>query len=363
MYYVLIFCLMLCLSLLKDHEIPLISAYGIIIGWVSASILHLEFKVEQFMYLLLPPIVLYSGLKFNVDNVRTTFCTSMAFAWLGTIGTALWVGLGLWSVSDLSWVVAFWIGSILSPTDPVGTLDMMRYNTGTRRVRMVLEHESLLNDAVAVLLVHVARQAWSINIDKQQAAEIMSAALLKTFAGSCMGISVAYIFSFLQTPNTICITGMLLFSFSEFFGASGIITLFVYGATLSYLSVNERVLEAVKNVSEISELYVYVAMGFVFVMADIEFVKLGLHAIVACISGRLMNVMLYGTISSLCGVQWNLKELMLMSTCGMRGAVSLALAVYAPESLRAMYVTITVMEVIFSMFYTVLMNKFINTAL
>ena len=361
---------MVCLSILKDNNFRLVSAYGVIFGWVSAGVLKsiadLEFKPDQFMYLLLPPIVLYSGLKFNSSRLERTFGTSMAFAWLGTIGTALWVSLGLWGVSSVQpWIVAFWIGSILSPTDPVGTLDMMRHQKRMGDVRTVLEHESLLNDAVAVLLVHMARHAWLLEreMTKTEAFEIITMALLLTVAASALGAAVAYIVSFIQTPNTVAILGMLIFSFSESFGASGIITLFVYGATLSRMGVDEATFKTIRNVSEMSELYVYVAMGFVFVLADVEYIKLGLHAIAACVTGRIINVMLFGLMARTCGVRWSLKELLLMSTCGMRGAVSLALAVYAPEPLQAMFVTITVMEVIASMFYTILMTNFITRAL
>ena len=51
-------------------------------------------------------------------------------------------------------------------------------------------------------------------------------------------------------------------------------------------------------------------------------------------------------------IQWCLEELLLMSSCGMRGAVSLALAISAPAELKGMMVTATVTVVIVSMITT-----------
>ena len=79
---------------------------------------------------------------------------------------------------------------------------------------------------------------------------------------------------------------------------------------------------------------------------------MGVTAIIATYVGRIINVFFFNGVVRIGGVKWDLKQTIFMSVCGMRGAVSLALAVSAPASLRPMMVTITVMEVIFSMIST-----------
>lgn len=348
----------------------IISAYGMVLGWGMAGIVKsmglplVEFKPDQFMYLLLPPIVLCSGFKFNGRRAQNTFGTSMAFAWLGTIGTTLWVSLALWSISDIEpWIVAFWIGAILSPTDPVGTLDMLRHVHDMEDVCMVLEHESLINDAVSVILVHMANHAYKLQMTKAEAIEIVAVAMGMTAVSFAIGVVFAYLISKIQSLPNVAICGMMMFSFSELIGASGIITLFVYGVALSKFGIEREIFETVKNVSEMCEIYVYVTMGFTFVMVDAQYISIGLNAVAACITGRMMNVFLFGTLSSLCGVKWSIKKILFMSTCGMRGAVSLALAVQSPDMFRTMFITITVIEVVASVIYTIIMNGFINNAL
>ena len=93
-------------------------------------------------------------------------------------------------------------------------------------------------------------------------------------------------------------------------------------------------------------------MGGVIVQSSWSYWKEGLAAIIATLIGRIMNVFVFSTFCRIGGVVWNIQEIIFMSVCGMRGAVSLALAISSPPSLRTLFVTITVMEVLFSMVFT-----------
>ena len=360
--------LMGIIIILKHKGYAPISSYGMALGgmvcWTVNTIAGpdydpLTFEPEQFMYILLPPIVLFSGLKFRLERSLKTIGTSLTFAWFGTLGTALWIALGLWSFHMNSFIMAFWIGSILSPTDPVGTLDIMKNIEDNESLRLVLEHESLLNDAVAVMLVHTCNYVWKMqrSLTKYETMEILALTMglfvISFLIGTCSG----WFISKINTPLAVIVCGMFIFSLSELVGASGIISLFVYGATLSHICLEDDTFNTLKYVAELSETYVYVSMGGVLSMVRIDFVDIGLHAILGCIVGRIINVFLFGKIVSVGGVKWKWNELLFMSSCGMRGAVSLALATYTPEPYKSMFVTVTIMEVVFSMIYTTVVNK------
>ena len=355
----------LVLGLREYGYVPL-SFYGMILGGLAmASIRYvinpasepLEFDTEQFMYVLLPPIVLNSGLKFKWSEAQETIGTSLVLAWLGTMGTALWIAFGLWSTADIEpWIVAFWIGSILSPTDPVGTLDQMSKLRQRLPIRFVLEHESLLNDAVAVMLVHTSHRAWKLNeqMTKIESMEIIAVALGLTALAAFIGGLAAFILYKLYKikPLFVLTIGMFVFSVCESIGASGIISLFVFGAVISSWGECPDTRSIVQHIADFSETYVYISMGGVVVQSSWVFWKEGITAIIATVIGRIINVFFFGYFSRIGGVIWNLEEIIFMSVCGMRGAVSLALAISSPSSLRTLFVTITVMEVLFSMVFT-----------
>lgn len=366
--WIVVSLLMTIVIILKHKGYAPVSGYGMALGgfvcWVVNTIAGpdhdpLTFEPEQFMYILLPPIVLFSGLQFKWEDSHNTIGTSMTFAWLGTVGTAAWVALGIWTNTNVEpWIVCFWIGSILSPTDPVGTLDLMKYVEGHDDVRLVLEHESLLNDAVAVMLVHTSQRAWTLQrqITKSESMEIIAVALGLAMVSFCVGAFSGWVVSKKQTPPLVIVCGMFIFSLCETLGASGIISLFVYGAVLSAIGVDNKTFETIRYISELSESYVYVTMGGVLTMVDLHYVYIGYTVLLACVVGRIINIFLFGYIVQIGGVKWKCKELIFMSSCGMRGAVSLALAVYTPEPYKSMFVTVTIMEVVFSMFYTTVMN-------
>lgn len=369
LYWIVITIMMIILLFIKSSGYTPVSAFGMALGAIACKLFQLtaaanaiQFKPEQFMYLLLPPIVLCSGLKFKWNRAIKTIGTSMVFAWLGTIGTAGWVGVGLWSYSNLEpWIVAFWIGSILSPTDPVGTLDIMKNLQGNEEIRLVLEHESLLNDAVAVMLVHMSRHAWEAQktITKIESMEIFGMALGLACISCFIGCLGAWLVQKHQEAALVTVVGMFLFSVSEFLGASGIISLFVFGACLSAFGLREDIYKTIEYIADLSEMYVYVTMGSVITMIEWKYSWIGVNVIIACIVGRIINVFILGYLVRIGGVTWSMFQLIFMSTCGMRGAVSLALAVYTPEPLKDMFVTITVMEVVFSMLYTSITNSFL----
>lgn len=54
-------------------------------------------------------------------------------------------------VLDLPWPMAFALGAIVSPTDPVAATAIMRRLGAPRRIVNLVEGESLINDAVALV--------------------------------------------------------------------------------------------------------------------------------------------------------------------------------------------------------------------
>ena len=61
----------------------------------------------------------------------------------------------------LPWAMAFALGAIVSPTDPVAATAIMRRVGAPRRLVNVIEGESLVNDATALVAYRVAVAAAS----------------------------------------------------------------------------------------------------------------------------------------------------------------------------------------------------------
>jgi CPA1 family monovalent cation:H+ antiporter len=62
-------------------------------------------------------------------------------------------------VDDMSWPVAFVLGAIVSPTDPVAAAEILRRLRVPRQMLSIIEGESLLNDGTALVAYHTALKA------------------------------------------------------------------------------------------------------------------------------------------------------------------------------------------------------------
>ena len=70
--------------------------------------------------------------------------------------TAAAVAVVAHEVIELPWAISFALGAIVSPTDPVAATAILQRVGAPRRIVNVLEGESLVNDATALVAYKVA---------------------------------------------------------------------------------------------------------------------------------------------------------------------------------------------------------------
>jgi monovalent cation/hydrogen antiporter len=112
------------------------------------------------LVLFLPPL-LYSGAFFaNLRELRTNL-RPIALLSIGlviaTVLVVAWVAHTL--IDGLSWPAAFALGAIVGPTDPVAATAIARRLGVPRTLVSVLEGESLVNDATALVAYRIALAA------------------------------------------------------------------------------------------------------------------------------------------------------------------------------------------------------------
>ncbi len=120
---------------------------GLIIGFSPLlPELRLDPNVVLFLFL---PILLFEG-AWNVDTkqLRANWLPVFLLAVPGLLLSLLVIAALLhWSVG-LSWLLALLLGAIISPTDPVAVIALLRQLGLPDRLRTIIEGESLFNDGV-----------------------------------------------------------------------------------------------------------------------------------------------------------------------------------------------------------------------
>lgn len=127
---------------------------------VAASFLPMfgtfEIDPEWILEGLLPPLLYSSAVSLPTMNFRRDFGTIGGLSVLLVVGTSLALGLFFMLLVPglgFTWGVA--LGAIVSPTDAVAT-SIVKRSSVSRRVVTILDGESLLNDATALVLLRTA---------------------------------------------------------------------------------------------------------------------------------------------------------------------------------------------------------------
>ena len=136
------------------YPIPLVIG-GLLLGLVP-GIPNIRLNPDLVLLVFLPPLLyqaaFFADLRTLRDDARVIVLNAVGL----TLFTAAVVGVIAHEVMHMSWAVAFALGAIVSPTDPAAATAIMRRVGAPRRMVNILEGESLVNDAAALLAYKVA---------------------------------------------------------------------------------------------------------------------------------------------------------------------------------------------------------------
>jgi monovalent cation/hydrogen antiporter len=141
---------------LLDIPYPIVLVLGAIpLGYVP-GVPHVELEPDLVLVIFLPPLLyvaaFMSDLRALRAGARALSLTAIGLVLLTTCAVAL-VGHEL---IGLSWPIAFALGAVVSPTDPVAATAIVRQLGAPRRLVNMIEGESLVNDASALIAYRVA---------------------------------------------------------------------------------------------------------------------------------------------------------------------------------------------------------------
>jgi monovalent cation/hydrogen antiporter len=136
------------------YPIPLVLG-GVVLGLLP-GIPEIELDPDLVLLIFLPPLLYAAAFFSDLRALRADLrAISLASVGLVLLTTGLVAVVGHEAIG-LSWPLAFALGAIVSPTDPVAATAIMRQLGAPRRLVNVIEGESLVNDATALVAYRVA---------------------------------------------------------------------------------------------------------------------------------------------------------------------------------------------------------------
>lgn len=315
--------------------------------------------------IFLPALLGEASLKLSFRDVRRNRGPLVTLAFLGTFIAYVVTGGLAHFVMGLPLETALVFGALMSATDPVSVLSIFKNLGVNRRLAIIMEGESLINDGVAVVIFKlsafslasiVALGAWG--------AAVGLATFLKVAAGGmAVGVTLGFLISqtvrfFDDYPLENAMSVVLFYGaylVAEYIGVSGVIAVVAAGLVLgNYGTVIGMSPTTRLSVSVFWDTITLVANSLVFILVGLEISRINMaeHAaqIVAAIGLVLLGRSCAVYISTAwSGLPWPWKHI--MNWGGLKGSLSVALALSLPLDFpgRDMLIALTFGNVFFSL--------------
>jgi monovalent cation/hydrogen antiporter len=128
---------------------------GLVLGFIP-GIPEVKLPPEVVLFGVLPPLLYAAAFFTGVRDLRTKIKPISLLALGLVFATTVGVAMVAHAVTSLGWTESFVLGAIVSPTDPLAATTIARRLGIPRRIVTVVEGESLVNDASALVLYATA---------------------------------------------------------------------------------------------------------------------------------------------------------------------------------------------------------------
>ncbi len=120
------------------------------------SSLDVQLTPDLILFIFLPPLVFEAAFHLNLDELRRNLPTIALLAVPGVVFNMLVVGGLVAFGAQLPLSIALVFGALIAATDPVAVVAIFRKLGAPKRLEVLLEGESLLNDGTAIVIFNLA---------------------------------------------------------------------------------------------------------------------------------------------------------------------------------------------------------------
>ncbi len=201
---------------------------------------QLRIDPDLVLLVLLPPLLYSAGVGLSWPGFRSNLRPILLLAVGCVLVTAGGVATAVHYLLGVSWPVGFVLGAIVSPPDAVAPLAVLRGMRLPLRLRTVLEGESLVNDATALVTLSFAlAAAGSIPFSPSVTAlQFMTIVVAEIAFGMAIGFAMLRLRHFVDDPRAevllALLTPFLAFWPPHAAGGSGVIACVAAGLHVSW---------------------------------------------------------------------------------------------------------------------------------
>lgn len=359
----IIFGILLALQAIAD-KIKLPNAVLLVIVglslWFIPGLPTLELNPDVIFLIFLPPILYDAASHTSWHDFKSeirpisTLAITLVFLTTGAVAIACY-----YLIPGFTWPLAFVLGAIVSPPDAVAATSIIKGMGLNKKVLTILEGESLVNDASALIAYRFAIAAIGTGSFVFIEAGIDFMILLA--GGIIIGLVLGYFFSLIHrivrnnamisTPLTL-LTPFVAYMVAEHWHTSGVLAVVSAGLMISWRSSEIFSYETRIRNHAVWDTIIFLLNGFIFIIIGLQ-----LPSIFDDLEGYSMDqLLMYGGcvagVTIAVRVLWvfgasysffksrdageerdTWKNVLIVAWTGTRGVVSLATALALPLSL------------------------------
>jgi CPA1 family monovalent cation:H+ antiporter len=316
----------------------------VVIGLLITLLPQVDLTIQPTLIfaLLIPPIVFEGAFHLNINDLRRDLTPILTFAIPGVILTMAIVGVLVSYGTGIPLLYTLVFGAIVAAIDPVAVIALFRNVGVPKRLQVLLEGESLLNDGTSIvlygLIITIAISGSKFNLFTS-IVDFIRIAGGGMIIGLLLGAFISQIIDRIDdylietTLTTILAYGSFLIA-EEIFHVSGVLA--VVGAGLIAGNIGPAGMSPTTRIVLFNfwEYAAFLANSFIFLLIGLQIELSSLFdswqvigiAIIAVLIARSITIYGLAWVGRDIPVRWQ----HVLNWGGLRGAISLALALSLP---------------------------------
>ena len=350
----------------------LLAILGVALGGVSSFLLYtpltnvfdnivrplvdLPFNASIFLVVFLPLLLFHAALTIDLREIAPDWAPILTLAIVAVFAAAAAIGFSLSFAAGIPLTVALLLGAIVATTDPSAVVAIFHELGAPARLTRLLEGESLLNDAAAIVLysILVGMLTEGVRTDFAAAAVRFAEAF---FGGVVVGAAAGRLFGMIlpflrgsrlaEVTLSIALPYIAYLLAEELFDVSGVVAVVSAALTAGTIGRVRLTPDNWRYLERVWEQTGFWASSLIFISASTLVPRLltGVHladawllliAIAAALASRM--AVLFGLLPPLSALHLSQKVSaaykLAIAWGGLRGAVTLALALAVTENTR-----------------------------
>ena len=314
--------------------------------------------------LFVAPVLLDAAYDTSLRDLRDNWLPVSTLVFLAVgVTTAVVAVLARWLVPDMPWAAAIALGAIVAPPDAAAATAILRQVNLPYRILKILEGESLLNDASALLIYRVA--VGAVAVEHLKWSEFAPSAVLALAGSLVAGYLFARLWLLLsrrvsEAPSAIILQfagAFTVWIVADRIGLSGILTIVAYGITIARTAPARTPARLRVPAYAVWETTVFILNVLAFMLIGMqlrpiwsrldEVVRTEYVAVAACVLAAVILARIVWLMSYVVTLRTRVAQRLLLrrnivvptvkggmvvAWCGMRGIVTLAAAFALPEN-------------------------------